>query len=205
MFKVGLTGGIGSGKSTVASFFSELGITVISLDEISRMVVAKGEPALAEITEHFGPIVSGDDGNLDRKALRRIIFGDEQARLWLESLLHPLIRKKQNQILDAAPGDYAMIEIPLLAENQLQKTVDRVLVVDLPESIQLERASKRDKADKSAVEAILNSQANREDRLSIADDVIENDGSIEDLKSQVEMLHQNYLKLAQVSAIQEAN
>ncbi|MCL4143744.1 UNVERIFIED_CONTAM: hypothetical protein GTU68_022571 [Idotea baltica] len=196
MLKIGLTGGIGSGKSTAAKRFSELGVSVINLDEISREVVLPGSPALEKIREHFGSEILLQNGALDRQKLREIIFQHESERSWLEDLLHPIIRDRQNELIESAESNYVVIEIPLLTENQLQHTVDRVLVIDIEEQDQIKRAAGRDGANTNEISAILKSQASRKERLSIADDVIENSGSIEELHTKVLELHEQYLEIS---------
>lgn len=196
MFKVGLTGGIGSGKSTLARLFSKLDVCVINLDEISRQVVLPGQPALNQIEHRFGPGILTCSGELDRSKLRQRVFDSKIDREWLESLLHPLIRKRQDELIAAAPGTYVVIEIPLLVENKLAGTVDRVLVVDLPRETQIERAADRDDSTPLEITKILEAQATRQDRLAAADDVLSNDGSIEELRTKAEALHQKYLQLA---------
>jgi len=197
-FRVALTGGIASGKSTVANLFAARGIPVIDTDLIAREVVEPGQPALAEIVETFGPGVLDADGRLDRPHLREKIFADPSARSRLEAILHPAIRRTmERQSLQAATlGPYQVLVIPLLAEGGRSDHVDRVLVVDVPESHQIERLVVRDKVSQDHAAAALRAQATRATRLAIADDVIENTGSIGDLQSQVAVLHERYLELA---------
>ncbi|UAA38076.1 dephospho-CoA kinase [Paraneptunicella aestuarii] len=192
-FIVGLTGGIGSGKSTVAKLFNELGIDIINADVIAREVVAKGTPALQQIAEKFGSTILTSEQELDRRALRNIVFTDESAKSWLNNLLHPLIREGMIQQTQAAKSQYCILEIPLLVENGLQALVNRVLVVDCPESKQVQRTQERDQAEEAQIKSIMQSQCNRETRLQHADDVIDNSGDIEHLKQQVERLHEQYL------------
>ena len=197
-FRVALTGGIASGKSTVANLFAARGIPVIDTDLIAREVVEPGQPALAEIVETFGPGVLDADGRLDRPHLREKIFADPSARSRLEAILHPAIRRTmERQSLQAATlGPYQVLVIPLLAEGGRSDHVDRVLVVDVPENHQIERLVVRDKVSQDHAAAALRAQATRATRLAIADDVIENTGSIGDLQSQVAVLHERYLELA---------
>ena len=197
-FRVALTGGIASGKSTVANLFAARGIPVIDTDLIAREVVEPGQPALAEIVETFGPGVLDADGRLDRPHLREKIFADPADRSRLEAILHPAIRRTmERQSLQAATlGPYQVLVIPLLAEGGRSDHVDRVLVVDVPESHQIERLVVRDKVSQDHAAAALRAQATRATRLAIADDVIENTGSIGDLQSQVAVLHERYLELA---------
>ena len=199
MLRIGITGGIGSGKSTAANLFAQLGVTVINLDQISRDVVKPGSPTLTEIQLHFGSTILSDDGTLNRQKLREIVFQNDSERIWLEDLLHPLIRKKQEDLIQSAQSSYVVIEIPLLTENNLQKTVDRVLVIDAAEQDQIYRAAMRDDTDKDQISAILKSQASRQERLAIADDVIENSGTMEALSEKVPQLHEKYLELAKNS------
>ena len=202
MLTIGLTGGIGSGKSTLAKIFSDLGITVINLDDIARDLVAIGTPALARITEHFGTSILFESGALNRSALRQRIFASNDEREWLEALLHPLIKKEQARQLSQARSPYVVVEIPLLTENNLKDTVDRVLVVDVPESIQIARTQSRDQVAADDVRHILDAQASRQERLSIADDVVTNDGTLEDLKGAALLLHRRYLALTPTYAAQ---
>lgn len=196
MFVVGLTGGIGSGKSTVTRSFSTLGINIIDADVIARDVVSVGSQALTEIANHFGPNVLLTDGSLDRNKVRDIIFSDPQAKKWLESLLHPKIQKKILDEIKQSRSIYTIVSAPLLIETGLDKIVDRVLVVDIPEAIQIERTTLRDKISSKQVQAIILSQVNRETRLKRADDIIDNSGSVEETKAQVEKLHNIYLTFA---------
>lgn len=192
---LGLTGGIGSGKSAAAQCFVDLGVHLVDADHAARWVVEPGRPALAQITEHFGPSVLQADGTLNRSALRELIFKDPQQRVWLESLLHPLIREEIRQYLARAESAYAILVSPLLLETSQHQMVQRVLVIDVPESVQIERTVLRDKTNEEQVRAILKAQASREERLSRADDVIVNDRDPAWLKSEVERLHHFYLTL----------
>lgn len=192
---LGLTGGIGSGKSAAAQCFVDLGVHLVDADHAARWVVEPGRPALAQIAEHFGPSVLQADGTLNRSALRELIFKDPQQRVWLESLLHPLIREEIRQYLARAESAYAILVSPLLLETSQHQMVQRVLVIDVPESVQIERTVLRDKSNEEQVRAILKAQASREERLSRADDVIVNDRDPAWLKSEVERLHHFYLTL----------
>lgn len=192
---LGLTGGIGSGKSAAAKCFVDLGVHLVDADNAARWVVEPGRPALAQIAEHFGPSVLQADGTLNRSALRELIFKDPQQRVWLESLLHPLIREEIRQYLARAESAYAILVSPLLLETSQHQMVQRVLVIDVPESVQIERTVLRDKTNEEQVRAILKAQASREERLSRADDVIVNDRDPAWLKSEVERLHHFYLTL----------
>lgn len=196
MFIVGLTGGIGSGKTAVSRRFEALGITVVDADVVAREVVEPGTPALAQIRAHFGAEVLLPDGQLDRAALRRIVFSDPEAKRWLEALLHPLIGSETLRQLDSAPGPYVLLASPLLVESGQTSICNRVLVVDAPEAVQLQRTMQRDTNDVEQVRRIIASQATREQRLAAADDVIDNSGAEAALDAQVAALHQQYLELA---------
>jgi dephospho-CoA kinase len=193
--RIGLTGGIASGKSTVADMFADLGVPVIDTDVISREVVAPGEPALAEIREAFGPGVIAADGTLDRAAMRSLVFGDSAARRRLEAILHPKIGKVTREQADAAEGAYQIIVVPLLVESPLRGFVDRVLVVDCDEDTQVTRLLARDTETEEQARRILAAQSSRAERLAIADDVISNDGNLDAVREQVRVLHRRYLVL----------
>lgn len=192
---LGLTGGIGSGKSAAAQCFVDLGVHLVDADDAARWVVEPGRPALAQIGEHFGAGVLQADGTLNRSALRELIFKEPQQRVWLEGLLHPLIREEIRQYLARAESAYAILVSPLLLETSQHQMVQRVLVIDVPESVQIERTVLRDRTNEEQVRAILKAQASREERLSRADDVIVNDRDPAWLKSEVERLHHFYLTL----------
>ncbi|MDF2940179.1 MAG: coaE [Gammaproteobacteria bacterium] len=194
-FIIGLTGGIGSGKSTVANLFAELGIELIDADIIAREVVAPHSPALNEIVTHFGSVVLNQDSSLNRKALREKVFQDPVSRIWLENLLHPLIRKEIIRQSLSAQSPYCIAVIPLLKSREDYPILNRVLVVDAPESIQIARIQQRDQVDEAQAKAIIAAQMPRFDRLKLADDVMINDGHIAGLKREVERLHQQYLNL----------
>jgi dephospho-CoA kinase len=193
---LGLTGGIGSGKSAAAQCFADLGIHTVDADQAARWVVEPGRPALAKIAEHFGDGVLQPNGELDRGALRKRIFENAEQRLWLEALLHPLIRQEIASHLANAKSPYAILVSPLLIESGQYRTVQRVLVIDTPQQVQIERTMQRDGSSREQVEAILSAQAQREDRLSHADDVLVNDRDEAWLKSEVERLHHFYLTLS---------
>ena len=192
---LGLTGGIGSGKSAAAQCFVDLGVHLVDADNAARWVVEPGRPALAQIAEHFGEGVLQADGTLNRGALRELIFNDPQQRVWLEGLLHPLIREEIRQYLARAESPYAILVSPLLLETTQHQMVQRVLVIDVPEAVQIERTVLRDKTNEAQVRAILKAQASREERLGRADDVIVNDRDPIWLRSEVERLHHFYLTL----------
>lgn len=192
-FVIGLTGGIGSGKSTVAKLFAAHGIDIVDADIVAREVVAKGSDALAKIATHFGEGVLTAEKELDRKALREIVFTQPDEKHWLNNLLHPRIREAMVTQAKAAKSPYCIIEIPLLVENKLQHLVNRILVVDCQEKQQLTRSQNRDQAQETQIKSIMDSQCTREERLSHADDIIDNSGDLEKLKSRVQQLHQGYL------------
>ena len=196
MFRVGLTGGIASGKTTVANLFAARGVPVIDTDVIARQVVEPGEPALAAVVDAFGAQVLGADGRLDRPRMREQIFGDAQARRRLEAILHPAIRAEMERQSQAAGGPYQVLVIPLLVEGGRRDHLDRVLVVDVPEATQIERLVRRDGVAREQAEAALGSQASREARLAFADDVIENTTDLAALDSRAARLHEKYLHFA---------
>ena len=191
---VGIAGGIGSGKTAVSDRFRSLGIQVADADVASRRVVEPGEPALKAIADRFGTGVLLGDGTLNRPMLRERVFQNAGQRRWLEALLHPLINQWIRDVLDAAPSPYAVLVNPLM--RQRDPRADRILVVDVPEEIQIERTMARDGVAASQVRAILASQIDRRARLRLADDVITNDGSLEDLHRAVDRLHECYLEAA---------
>lgn len=192
---LGLTGGIGSGKSAVVEEFGKQGVHWVDVDHVARWVVEPGKPALAAIAERFGTTVLAPDGSLDRAVMRELVFQEPAQRKWLEELLHPLIRKETVDHLARAESAYTIMVSPLLVESGQYRQVDRVLVVDVPEVLQLERAVRRDQSSETQIRAILNAQASREDRLRHADDVLVNDRDLTWLKQEVERLHNFYLTL----------
>ena len=196
MFRVGLTGGIASGKSRVAEFFAALGVPVIDSDVIAREIVAPGSEGLAAIVRRFGPSVLRTDGQLDRRALRELVFADPAARGDLEAITHPLIRSRMHELNAEARGPYVINEIPLLAETGGRRDLDRVLVVDCPEALQVARVMARDHVDEAAARAVIAAQAPRSARLAIADDVIVNEGDLTTLEAAVRALHERYQTLA---------
>ncbi len=195
-FRIGLTGGIASGKSVVADLFGELGVPVIDTDIIARQVVAPGRPALDEIRARFGDEMIAEDGNLDRGAMRDAIFADDDARRDLEAILHPRIGAETRRQADAAEGAYQLIVVPLLVGSPLADYVDRVLVVDCEEETQIDRLLARDAETREQAQRILAAQASREQRLAIADDVINNDHSLAHVRDQVEDLDRKYRRIA---------
>ena len=193
---LGLTGGIGSGKSAAASHFANLGVHLVDADQAARWVVEPGRPALTHIVDRFGEAILQDGGQLDRAALRARIFQAPEERQWLEQLLHPLIREEIRNVLDEARSPYAILVSPLLVESAPQRQMtQRVLVVDVPEQLQIERTLQRDRVSEEQVRAILQAQANREERLRHAHDVLVNDRDLAWLQREVERLHQYYLTL----------
>jgi dephospho-CoA kinase len=193
---VGLTGGVASGKSTVAQLFAERGVPVIDLDQVARDVVAPGTPLLARVIERFGPEVRQADGSLDRRALRRRIFAHPQERRELEGLLHPAILRRTAELVATAGGPYQIIVNPLLVEMDAPGRYDRVLVVDCEEAVQRARLGQRDGSGPEEIAGILAAQTTRARRLQLADDVIVNDGDLAALVPKVAALHERYLRLA---------
>ncbi len=196
VYIVGLTGGIGSGKTAVSDRFAALGIKVVDADVCARIVVEKGKPALSQIAEHFGTEVLDDEGNLNRAHLRKIVFQNEECRRWLEALLHPLIFEEMWSQLQSAASPYAILVSPLLAEAGQTALCQRVIVVDAPEHIQLARTMARDGNSDQQVKAIMAAQTTRTARLAIADDIVVNDGDLNLLHSRVDQLHQKLLAIA---------
>jgi dephospho-CoA kinase len=193
---VGLTGGIASGKSLVGAMFVKLGASLIDTDVMAREVVATGQPGLAAIAAEFGPTVLLPTGELDRRALRSLVFADEAKRQRLESILHPLIRARTQAKLAELTAPYALVAVPLLVETSFSEIVDRILVVDCPEPVQLERLMRRDAIPKTEALAMLRAQADRATRLKVAHDVIDNSGTPDATLRQVDVLHRRYLDLA---------
>ncbi|WP_020412636.1 dephospho-CoA kinase [Microbulbifer variabilis] len=196
MFRVGLTGGIGSGKSAAAECFRELGIHVVDADWAARVVVQPGKPALEKIAQHFGAGILLENGELNRAQLRSLIFEDTEERAWLEGLLHPLIREEILSSLEQSPSLYAILESPLLIESGQYQLVDRICVVDLPENLQVERATARDNNHEEQIRKIMAAQLGRQERLDKADDVLDNSAGLAELRGQIELLHQKYLQMA---------
>jgi len=196
MLIIGLTGGIGTGKSTVTKRFIGLGVPVIDADEIAHDLVKPRQPALQEIVREFGMEFLTPEGGLNRSLLRKAVFNDPKRRKALESILHPLVRKEMLRRAGLISAPYCIFCIPLLTETHQADMVDRVLVIDSPEKLQYERITKRDGLPQTEIKAILAAQARREDRLALADDVIINEGSLDDIYRQVDGLHEKYLKLA---------
>ncbi len=197
---IGITGGIGSGKTAATDAFAALGITVVDADLVAREVVKPGQPALAAIAANFGQQILLPDGNLDRKALRETIFREPAAKQWLEDLLHPLIRQEILSRLQHSNSPYTLLSSPLLLETDQQTLCQRVLVIDAPESLQLARTMARDNSTVETTRAIMASQLDRQQRLARADDVIVNDGDLLALHDAVEKMHQTYLDLSKRTA-----
>ncbi|HEU4620470.1 MAG TPA: dephospho-CoA kinase [Gammaproteobacteria bacterium] len=196
MLKIGLTGGIASGKSTVARMFETLGAAVIDTDVLAREVVEPGEPALAEIRASFGPAVIDAAGRLDRAALRKLVFADAEARKRLESILHPRIRARVLAALERIAAPYAIVVVPLLVETGFGAIVDRVLVVDCPVETQRRRLLAREGIGEREADAMIASQVDRKTRLDAADDVVDNSGDLAHTREQVTRLHERYLSLS---------
>lgn len=200
MLLIGLTGGIGSGKSTVCQLFAQLGVPIIDTDTIAHALVEPGQPALKQLEAIFGHEIIDQQGHLDRAILRERVFSDASERQRLESILHPLIRSKMQRELKMLRASYVIIAIPLLLEKGWQNEADRILVVDTDESLQIERTIKRDGISADEVKRIMQTQVSRQQRIDAADDIIHNDGKREALKAQVLNLHQHYLQLADSSS-----
>ncbi len=197
MLTIGLTGGIGSGKTAASNYFETLGIKVVDADRVSRQVVEPGTSALQKIAEHFGDGVIDKDGTLNRAALRKIVFAAPEQRQWLERLLHPLIAQEIQAQLQASQSPYTILVSPILFEAGQNLYCQRTLVIDAPENLQVARTTVRDNTDEAGVKAIMNAQTTRELRCAKADDVLLNDGSVEILHKKIDALHERYLKLAQ--------
>ena len=195
-FIVGLTGGIGSGKSTASQYFEQLGIQIVNADQVARDSVIPGTSALNKIIDHFGQEIIDENGNLNRSELRKIIFDNESAKMWLEQLLHPIIRDELILRINNASSVYVILESPLLFETKQDNLTDTTLVIDLPIELQIQRASNRDHASEEDIKKIINSQMKREERIKMATFVIENKNNLNDLKKHVKRLHEKFKKLA---------
>lgn len=193
---IGLTGGIGSGKTAASNFFSELGIQIIDADVIARQALEKGSPLLPELFEHFGEGIKLSDGQLNRAKLRELIFNDPAQKKWLEQRVHPRVKTLILEALQQRSAPYTILSSPLLIESGQNQLVDRLLVIDVPESIQLQRTCQRDDNSIELVQKIMAQQISRDQRLAAADDIINNTGDLNTLQKQVEYLHQHYLELA---------
>ena len=197
MFSVGLTGGIAAGKTTVSNLFAALGVPVVDTDIISRKLLEPGELAYTQVCAHFGDSIKGSNDEIDRAKLRKIVFTNANEKIWLENMLHPLIyRRSHDAILEHTKVSYVLVVIPLLFETNFQALVDRILVVDCPPEIQLERLVKRDHIDEPLALEMLAQQLSNSARLARAHDIVDNRENATDLESQVEALHQLYLQLS---------
>ena len=197
MLVIGLTGGIGSGKSTVAEMFESLGVPIIDMDRIARQIVEPGQPALTQIKQAFGEKIVAASGQLNRQQLSKIIFDSAKKRQQLEAILHPLIRQETARQLAELKSPYCIVVIPLLLESEQRSLVDRVLVVDVPESLQITRTMQRDGISAAQVRKILAAQVGRDSRLNAADDVIDNSAAMEDIRHRVDELDQQYRALSE--------
>jgi len=200
MYVIGLTGGIGSGKSTTAQIFVGLGIEIISADQFAQDLVQADSYYLKEIIKHFGqclliPIGSSGQKQLDRKQLRELIFADPAEKQWLEALLHPAIREKMRAAVEAAQSPYCILEIPLLLETEPNPIIDRILVVDAPEALRIQRAQQHHQLSPEQIKQTIQQQISRSERLQAADDVIVNDSSLAALEQKIRTLHEKYLQL----------
>jgi dephospho-CoA kinase len=199
---VGITGGIGSGKSAVTRRLEQHGITVVDADVVARIVVEPGTPALAQLADHFGADILQADGTLDRAALRARVFQDESERRWLERLTHPLIGQEIVAQISASRSAYTVLSSPLLLDTSQKALVECVVVVDVPEALQIARTVQRDNNDEAQVKRIMAAQLSRDARLALADIVIDNSGSLEDLELQVDELHKEFLAQAEAGRLQ---
>ena len=195
LLRVGLTGGIGSGKTTVMNFFDELGVPTIDADEISRRITRPGQAAFDEVVAQFGKECLDETGSLDRRRLRELIFSDPVLKRKLEAIIHPRVRAEIREFTNRSDYPYCVICIPLLLETGAQSTVDRVLVVDAAEELQVTRVSRRDNAEERQTRNIIRSQVGRDQRLNAAHDIIVNNGNISELKTRVQSLHEQYMKI----------
>lgn len=196
MLTIGLTGGIGCGKSTVTDLFKQRKIPVVDADDIAHDIVQPGQTALKTLEQHFGPRIISNDGSLNRGALRDIVFNNPKEKEILESILHPIIYNSLFAQLAQFTSPYGILSVPLLIETQHQKDVDRVLVIDCSESTQISRVKQRDQLSDDTISSIISAQCSRAFRLEHADEVITNEGSLEDLELHVQALHERYLKIS---------
>ncbi len=206
MLKVGLTGGIGCGKSTVVNAFRVLGVSIIDADQISKALVAAKSPALREISDLFGEEILLDNGELNRAKLKQIIFNDSQALDKLEKIIHPKVRQEIKRLiaeLSKTSIPYVVVDIPLLLEKNYKKMFERIVVVDCTMQQQIKRVAQRDQLDESAIQLIIDKQIDRKSRLKQATDILDNSGDIRSLKAQVEQLHIKLLKLAEEGTVKE--
>ena len=195
MLVIAVTGGIGAGKSTAVDMFKQYGVPVIDTDIIARQLVDSDPDVLSAIIKEFGNDILNDQHGLDRSKLRQIVFNDQHKREVLQDILHPRIHAQVLKDLKLINANYCILVIPLLAESKHSYPYDRVLLIDADETVQLERTSKRDNSSKALIEKIMSAQASREERRALADDIIDNNGTLEELQSQVNALHEHYLKL----------
>ena len=193
---IGLTGGIGSGKTAASDAFAQLGINIVDADVCAREVVTSGSNTLAQIVEHFGSDILLPSNELDRALLRQRVFADDAEKNWLNQLLHPLIRQRMLAQIAASTSAYCILSVPLLLENKMQSLVNRVLVIDVPPDLQIKRVVDRDQSEEALIQSIMNSQIDRDSRLALADDIIDNQSDLVSLHEQVDALHLNYLALA---------
>lgn len=196
MLVIGLTGGIGCGKSTVAEMFAALGVPIIDMDHIARQIVEPGQPVLRQITREFGTHILNDKGQLNRRKLRQLVFATTEKRHRLEAILHPLIRQETERQLAELDAPYCIVVIPLLIESNQRSLVDRILVVDVPETLQISRTMQRDDVSAFEVQEILSAQVDRNSRLAAANDVIDNSTDLEQVRIRVAELDQQYRRLA---------
>jgi dephospho-CoA kinase len=196
MLKIGLTGGIGSGKSVAGKMFSDLGIITVDADRVSKQITSPGTPLYESILCHFGPSILLDDGNLNRRAMRKTIFNDPAERAWLEQLLHPAIRSVLMEQVQVIEAPYVIVIIPLLVESKKTNFIDRILLIDADESLQIQRASERDDITHDEALSIIKTQSSRTEKIAYADDIIINNGNLEDLKQKVLSLHKFYLSIS---------
>jgi dephospho-CoA kinase len=196
VLKIGLTGGVASGKTTISNLFSQQGVPIIDTDILSRRLLEIDQPGYARVVEHFGDEILQQDGQIDRRQLRHLVFSSEVEKQWLEAILHPMIyRQTQHQIAQNSPADYVIVVIPLLFEANFQSLVDRILAVDCSEQTQIGRLTRRDKIDPELASKMLAQQWSNKERMKQADDVIRNDQN-QNLEEQVNSLHRNYLSLS---------
>ena len=197
MFSVGLIGGIASGKTTISDLFAKRGVPVVDTDTISRQLLEPGELAFEQVCEHFGDDILDQDGKIDRRRLREIVFSQADEKTWLETMLHPLIfQRSHDAILTNAKSEYVLVVVPLLFETNYQSLVDRILVVDCPAEQQIERLMKRDRIDEALARKMLAQQLSNAERVARAHDIIDNRSETADLESQVAALHDFYLELS---------
>ena len=198
MFAVGLTGGIASGKTLISNLFAGHGVPVIDTDLISRALLEPGEAAFRQVSEHFGDAILGDDGRIDRVRLRQLVFSEPREKSWLEKMLHPLIYQRSlDAIRQHRKAPYVLVVVPLLFETNFQSLVDRILVVDCPAEVQIERLMQRDQIDSILAHKMVEQQLSNRERLTRAHDIIENRDNQTDLATRVEVLHQTYLAMSE--------